>query len=501
MPARSAASCPGLSPTRSGRYAGKRRVNSRRPRSSLGPTGPVLISTTQRPPRPLQDAVDLEGFLAPVAHALTGIPGVGQACVLVGAAVVGTIPGTVRPRGGGRRCRPPGANSRQDRSEGGGTPGRDRTCDLRIRSPSLCPTELRAPRSIPARHVPRGSRLRGGAWGERRDLNPQPLEPQSSALTIELRSPSWLRPTMVRTVPGPVNRRSGIGSGRAGHQGVHGSYRGLTPCAAACSPAATPAMAVRVVHVITRMIVGGPRQASLLTARYYRCGPRRVPPRLRPGDGPGGDHHAEIAASGVPTIAWPARGARSGPRWDVRALVALVTLFRRLRPHLVHARSAKGHGMGSFGFRGAEHALAQGFLPDTISTDRYRRHLGVSPRHDLPRTLSKLLAAGMPEPVAFLRVTARPAAILGLAGRGRGPRARGVGGPRRARVESSRGAAPRHERGGARGRRLGADPDRPRGRRDPARRVIGRPRERPPHARPSRAASTRNGTSHAMYWR
>jgi hypothetical protein len=41
----------------------------------------------------------------------------------------------------------------------GGTPGRDRTCDLRIRSPSLCPTELRAPRSIPARHVPppRGS--------------------------------------------------------------------------------------------------------------------------------------------------------------------------------------------------------------------------------------------------------------------------------------------------------------------------------------------------------
>src|SRR5262245_61082064 len=47
-------------------------------------------------------------------------------------------------------------------------------------------------------------RFRGGAWGERRDLNPQPLEPQSSALTIELRSPSWLRATMVRSGPGPV---------------------------------------------------------------------------------------------------------------------------------------------------------------------------------------------------------------------------------------------------------------------------------------------------------
>jgi dihydroorotase len=73
-----------------------------------------------------------------------------------------------------------------------------------------------------------------------------------------------------------------------------------------------------------------------------------------------------------------------------------------------------GHGMGSFSFRVAERAIAQGFLPDAVSTDRYQRHLGLSPRHDLPRTLSKLLAAGMTEPDAFARVTARPAAILGL---------------------------------------------------------------------------------------
>jgi dihydroorotase len=64
----------------------------------------------------------------------------------------------------------------------------------------------------------------------------------------------------------------------------------------------------------------------------------------------------------------------------------------------------------------AEQAIAQGFLPDAISTDRYQRHLGCSPRHDLPRTLSKLLATGMTEPDVFARVTTRPAAILGLAG-------------------------------------------------------------------------------------
>jgi dihydroorotase len=75
-----------------------------------------------------------------------------------------------------------------------------------------------------------------------------------------------------------------------------------------------------------------------------------------------------------------------------------------------------GHGMGSFDFRVAERAIAQGFLPDAISTDRYGRHLGFTPRHDLPRTLSKLLAAGMREPDVFTRVTAGPAALLGLAG-------------------------------------------------------------------------------------
>lgn len=74
-----------------------------------------------------------------------------------------------------------------------------------------------------------------------------------------------------------------------------------------------------------------------------------------------------------------------------------------------------GHGMGSFVFEVAEAAIAEGFLPDTISTDQYARHAGSQPHHDLPRTLSKLIAAGMSEADAFARVTFRPAKILGLA--------------------------------------------------------------------------------------
>jgi dihydroorotase len=75
-----------------------------------------------------------------------------------------------------------------------------------------------------------------------------------------------------------------------------------------------------------------------------------------------------------------------------------------------------GHGMKSFDFAVAEAAIADGFLPDTISSDQYLRHVGSHPQHDLPRTMSKLIAVGMSEADAFVRVTARPAEVLGLEG-------------------------------------------------------------------------------------
>ncbi len=73
-----------------------------------------------------------------------------------------------------------------------------------------------------------------------------------------------------------------------------------------------------------------------------------------------------------------------------------------------------GHGMASFDFSVAETALAAGFPPDTISSDQYARHIGSKPQHDLLRTMSKLIAAGMPEPDAFAAVTSSPANILRL---------------------------------------------------------------------------------------
>lgn len=75
-----------------------------------------------------------------------------------------------------------------------------------------------------------------------------------------------------------------------------------------------------------------------------------------------------------------------------------------------------GHGMGSFSFAVAEAALADGFPPDTISTDKYARHVGLVPPHTLPRTMAKLRAAGMPERDVLAAATLRPAQVLGMAG-------------------------------------------------------------------------------------
>ncbi|MCH2321756.1 MAG: hypothetical protein MK384_08930 [SAR202 cluster bacterium] len=75
-----------------------------------------------------------------------------------------------------------------------------------------------------------------------------------------------------------------------------------------------------------------------------------------------------------------------------------------------------GHGMSSFDFPTAELAIADGFMPDTISTDQYIRHVGSIPQHDLPYTLSKLIAAGSSHENAFKRVTTRPATVLGMGG-------------------------------------------------------------------------------------
>jgi dihydroorotase len=75
-----------------------------------------------------------------------------------------------------------------------------------------------------------------------------------------------------------------------------------------------------------------------------------------------------------------------------------------------------GHGVGSFAYRVARSALAQGFPPDTVSSDLHAHNVG-GPVFDQAATLSKLLHLGMPLADVIRATTAAPAEAAGRADR------------------------------------------------------------------------------------
>ncbi|WP_342236084.1 amidohydrolase/deacetylase family metallohydrolase [Inquilinus sp. OTU3971] len=79
---------------------------------------------------------------------------------------------------------------------------------------------------------------------------------------------------------------------------------------------------------------------------------------------------------------------------------APVTRDGRIKPEVLAARERGvlfdiGHGKGSFGWKTARTMLAQGFKPDTISSDVHALCIN-GPAYDQVTTLSKFLALGMP---------------------------------------------------------------------------------------------------------
>jgi dihydroorotase len=108
---------------------------------------------------------------------------------------------------------------------------------------------------------------------------------------------------------------------------------------------------------------------------------------------------------------------------DVRGRTAVVDAHGLVRPYVREAQARGvvldlGHGGASFVLRQAAPAIAQGLLPDTISTDVHRASRRGS-MHDLPSVLSKLHALGMEWPDLLRRATAAPAAVLGRPALGR----------------------------------------------------------------------------------
>ena len=89
----------------------------------------------------------------------------------------------------------------------------------------------------------------------------------------------------------------------------------------------------------------------------------------------------------------------------------------RVRKKLRNARKRGviidiGHGSGSFSFDVAKAALADGFFPDTISTDIHALSIR-EPVHDLETTMTKFLGLGMPMGEIIRSVTYTPAKAIG----------------------------------------------------------------------------------------
>lgn len=84
------------------------------------------------------------------------------------------------------------------------------------------------------------------------------------------------------------------------------------------------------------------------------------------------------------------------------------------------------HGKSNLSFEVARRAIAQGFLPDVLSSDTSARNWR-GPVFDLLTSMSKLIALGVPLTEAVARATLAPAGLLGLSAEGYGRLA--VGGP------------------------------------------------------------------------
>ncbi|MBI2686309.1 MAG: amidohydrolase/deacetylase family metallohydrolase [Acidobacteria bacterium] len=88
----------------------------------------------------------------------------------------------------------------------------------------------------------------------------------------------------------------------------------------------------------------------------------------------------------------------------------------KLQPYILEARKRGvlfdlGHGGGSFLWPVASKAMAQGFMPDTISTDLHSSSIMMA-ESDMPNCISKMLSLGMKLDDAILRSTVNPAKAI-----------------------------------------------------------------------------------------
>ena len=103
---------------------------------------------------------------------------------------------------------------------------------------------------------------------------------------------------------------------------------------------------MRIVHIITRLIVGGAQENTILTCRGLHERGLKVTLLTGPETGPEGDMFAQAARYGIDVKVIQNLRRAISPVRDLLALVELVAALKRLKPDVVHTHSSKAGILG-----------------------------------------------------------------------------------------------------------------------------------------------------------
>jgi len=124
-------------------------------------------------------------------------------------------------------------------------------------------------------------------------------------------------------------------------------------------------------HIITRMILGGAQENTLLTCEgLHRSPDWDVTLVTGPAIGPEGELINRAVRGGLRTIVVPELRRALHPWRDAASLAALVRIIRRLRPLIVHTHSSKAGILGRLAARAA--GVPWGSRGTTSSWARWR---------------------------------------------------------------------------------------------------------------------------------
>lgn len=110
---------------------------------------------------------------------------------------------------------------------------------------------------------------------------------------------------------------------------------------------------MHICHIITRLIIGGAQENTLLTCEGLRADGHEVTLITGPTTGPEGSLVSRARAGGYRYIEVPELRRAVNPWFDARARRELRALLRRLRPDIVHTHSSKAGIIGRYAAAGA----------------------------------------------------------------------------------------------------------------------------------------------------